>query len=557
MPTSPAPPPTDVDEAADRLGIEQLRPAQRQAIGALLDGRDALVVLPTGAGKSAIYQVAGALLDGPTVVVSPLISLQEDQRAALADARLGEAEALHSLLTEADQAAVLDGVAGGTIRYLFLAPEQLLDEDVLGRLAAARPGLVVVDEAHLVTAWGDGFRPAFLAIGLLTTRLGRPPVLALTASASPPVRTELDQRLGLADPEVVVAGVERPNIHLGASRVDDEADVPGALAGLAADLDGTGLVYVARRKDAEHLARVLGRPTRPALAYHGGLGRSARIAVHERFGSDEPCVVVATSAFGLGIDKPDVRFVLHAEPPETVDAWYQEVGRAGRDGAPATARLLSIAGARSRRAFAAGARSSSPALAARVHAALETAPAPLPLAVATRGTRASLARAMQAVQDLDAVGAVRVTAAGLLVEPHGPRGADLLAALEGRAAQRRDRRRTEARVLEQVLEGAACLWQAICGYLGDPRSERCGHCDRCDETAREPDAGGSPAEGAVASSRAPAYAPGARLKHREFGAGTVIEHHDDVIMVAFEEAGYRSLAVELLEDGDLLEEAGG
>jgi ATP-dependent DNA helicase RecQ len=332
--------------ARDLLGYEDFRPGQERAMQAVLAGRDTLAVLPSGAGKSAVYQVAGPLVDGPVLVVSPLIALQRDQVQRLEDVpELGRAAMLNSGLSAGDQRAALEGLADGTVRYLFLAPEQLTKPEVVEAIAGAGPALFVVDEAHCVSAWGHDFRPDYLRLGGVVEQLGHPTVLALTATAAPPVRAEIVERLGMTDPEVVVAGFDRPEIRL---EVEQHAD---AHAKDAAVLDRVlaevgegrvpGIVYSATRRGTEDIAAALADRGLRAAAYHAGLRKSEREETQRAFMEDDLDVVVATTAFGMGIDKPDTRFVVHAEPADSVDSYYQEIGRAGRDGEPALALLVS------------------------------------------------------------------------------------------------------------------------------------------------------------------------------------------------------------------------
>ena len=326
--------------ADDVFGWSDLRPGQLTAMEAVMRGRDTLAVMPTGAGKSAVYQVPGLLLPGPTVVVSPLIALQRDQIAGLLrhdDAP--DAVAVNSAQAAGEADAAWDAVRHGDAEFLFLSPEQLAKDEVVERLARAAPSLFVVDEAQCVAAWGHDFRPDYLRLAQAAQRVGRPPVLALTATAAPPVREEIVERLGMEDPALVVAGFDRPNIALEVRRFLDDTDKRREVVERAAAEPKPGIVYTATRRDAEAYADDLAALGLSAAAYHAGLTAGERSRVHDAFLAGETDVVVATSAFGMGIDKEDVRFVLHASVPGSLDAYYQEIGRAGRDGGPALAVL--------------------------------------------------------------------------------------------------------------------------------------------------------------------------------------------------------------------------
>ena len=317
--------------AADTFGWTQLRPEQLEAMEHALEGRDVLAVLPTGSGKSAIYQVPALLRDGPAVVVSPLIALQHDQREGLADARDLTAVAVNSVQKAGENRAAWEALDSGSAEYVFLAPEQLANDDVVERVRAARPALFVVDEAHCVSEWGHDFRPDYLRLGGVIARLDHPPVIALTATAAPPVRADIVERLGLRDHREVLASFDRPELHLAAHQYADADQRRAEVVERVVERTGAGagLVYCATRKDTEAYAEALTARGVAVAAYHAGLKRAEREDVHERFLSGELGVVVATSAFGMGIDKPDVRYVLHAAAPASVDAYYQEIGRAG------------------------------------------------------------------------------------------------------------------------------------------------------------------------------------------------------------------------------------
>jgi ATP-dependent DNA helicase RecQ len=282
----------DVAELArTRLGFDGLRPGQEEAVRAVLGGRDVLAVMPTGSGKSAIYQLAALELPGPTIVVSPLIALQRDQVEAIDGFTDEGAEALNSQLSHGRREDLLERLEAGELEFVLLAPEQLANEETLERLAAAKPSLFVVDEAHCVSEWGHDFRPDYLRLGAAREAVGAPTLLALTATASPPVRDEIVERLRLRDPLLVVRGFDRPNIRLSVETFFEEKAKDEALATAVAEAPRPGIVYAATRARAEELAERLG-----GRVYHGGMAKRERDEAQEAFMAGEAEVMVATVA---------------------------------------------------------------------------------------------------------------------------------------------------------------------------------------------------------------------------------------------------------------------
>ena len=332
-----------VDRARDvlraRFGFADFRPGQLRAVRAALAGRSALVVLPTGGGKSLCYQIPALVLEGLSVVVSPLISLMQDQVGA-ARARGIWAAALTSASPPAERQQVLDDVAGGGLKLLYLAPERLLTGEVLGTLRRARPRLLAVDEAHCVSEWGHDFRPAYRRIGLARLALGKPPTLALTATATRAVRDDIVESLRLGLVERIVGSFDRPNLFLAARCVKGEVERRDALLAMLRPFPGPTLVYVPSRRLAERWARSLGNAGIYAAPYHAGLEHSVRQGIQHQFLANRLACVVATTAFGLGIDKADVRRVIHLGLATSLEAYYQEAGRAGRDGKPSRCEVL-------------------------------------------------------------------------------------------------------------------------------------------------------------------------------------------------------------------------
>jgi ATP-dependent DNA helicase RecQ len=526
------------------LGFDDLRPGQLAAAAGVLQGRDVLAVMPTGAGKSAIYQIAGALVPGATLVVSPLIALQADQVAAIG-AGLGGARQINSVMSETERRAAFGQLGEGELEFVFVAPEQLANDETLERMRAVRPSLFVVDEAHCISAWGHDFRPDYLRLAAFIEALGRPRVLALTATAAPPVRREIIEQLGMRDPVVVVSGFMRDNIHLSVETYA-EADYTAAVVDRAAVTPGTGIVYVATRRQAEELAAAITERGKPAAAYHGGLTKGQRRAVHARFLAGGEFVVAATIAFGMGIDAPEVRFVFHVDPPESLDAYYQEFGRAGRDDEPAQAVLFRTRQGAGNRRFFAGTAELPVDLVTTVAQAAAAAAAPIPLASLAAVARTSESRLIVVVDRLQRVGAVDVDSEGNVAWTGGASVGDVVDQAAADHERYRTTDRTRVEMMQRYLETDQCRWRTILGYFGQPSDEDCGHCDNCDRR-RDDDGGDGEAD--------LPFPLGARVMHGTFGAGEVVGYEDDTMTVLFDDAGYRTLGVDLVRSKNLLRPA--
>ena len=312
--------------ARERLGFERLRPGQLPAVEALVEDRDVLAVLPTGGGKSAIYELAGLLREGPTVVVSPLIALQDDQLAHLRAAGLS-AIVLNSQQSAGARAAALLAACDAST-FIFLAPEQLANGETRQALQRARPGLFAVDEAHLISQWGRDFRPDYMRLGAQAAAVGATTRLALTATAAPPVRQEIIRRLGLRDPVVVIGDFDRPHIGLSVRHVRTLPDKESELVSAAREFGGPGIVYAATHASAQAAHDALASAGEQVALYHAGLPAHERSDAMAAFLDGTARIIAATVAFGMGIDKPDVRWVLHFDPTPSLDEYYQEFGRA-------------------------------------------------------------------------------------------------------------------------------------------------------------------------------------------------------------------------------------
>ena len=324
---------------AQHFGYADFRPAQVRAVQAVLSGADALVVLPTGGGKSICYQVPALMRPGLTVVVSPLISLMKDQVEAL-ERRAIPAAYLNSTLSASAVSERMAAVREGRIRLLYLAPERMESGRTLERLTEVGIAMLAVDEAHCISEWGHDFRPSYRRIGALREALGSPQTVALTATATPEVREDIARQLALRSPAVVVAGFDRTNLTYRVDPTRTHRDKDLATVQAIRSAEGPAIVYAPTRKAVERVAAVLARARLRAVPYHAGLDDERRQQAQDDFMAQRSRVIVATSAFGMGIDKADVRLVVHHAMPGSLEAYYQEAGRAGRDGQASTCVLL-------------------------------------------------------------------------------------------------------------------------------------------------------------------------------------------------------------------------
>lgn len=551
--TPPDASPDRLREALRGLGHDDFRPGQREALQGVLDGRDVMAILPTGAGKSLVFQLAARLLDAPVLVISPLVALMRDQEQAARD--LGSAVGVvDSTRSARDVRRTLRTLGEGRLEMLMVTPERLGDTGFTRLLRGAPPALVVVDEAHCVSSWGHDFRPAYLGIADAVEAMGRPPVLALTATAPDPVREDITALLRLRCPLLVTRGLDRPNLYLEVVRAEDERAADRALervlAGTGEDvppeldgaMGGKGIVYVTTTRMAGAVAQRLRRAGVAADHYHGRRAAADRRRVQDGFADGSIRVVVATNAFGLGIDDPDVRFVVHRDPPGSIEAWWQEAGRAGRDGRPARCVLIHRpAGLSAAAALTRTARVSADLLRATADALRDGDGS---VAAVARATGVGRGRAARAVGLLEEAGVVRRRGRRLTVVPGADPADAPLRLDEARALHER----TRAEMLRRLAETDGCRRAVLLPYLGDRRERPpCGMCDR-------DRAGCAPAE-APAADLGGLAVPGTRVVHDAFGAGVVQGLADEALTVLFDAAGYRTLDPALVAEQELLRPA--
>ena len=470
------------------FGLGEFRPGQAEIISSVLAGRDTVGIMPTGAGKSLCYQIPALLLHGTTLVVSPLISLMKDQTDKLVDMGIAVAS-VNSALTTAEETEHLKRIDTASAEFVLTTPERLVAPEFGEMLRRLPVDVVVVDEAHCVSQWGHDFRPAYLEIkdaiaALRTARGCRPPILALTATAPEQVLTSIRAELGLVDPRIVNTGIYRPNLQYEVLRTVNEQQKRAQLIEWLRDATGTGIVYAATVKQVETLYGLLNGLSGGVAKYHGRMSAAQRRDHQEQFMAGAVRAMIATNAFGMGIDKPDVRFVIHYNMPGSLEAYYQESGRAGRDGEQSRCTLFFQLEDRRTQLYFMGGRYPKSSEIEAVYDALRqlgadggTVPVTALKDLLAEGVAVTRVRVVLSL--LKDLGIAQVTSGGAARLLNHRLSRDNLAAV---AADYRDRQATDRDKLEQMMrygQSAGCRWAILLGYFGESSVEPCGTCDNC------------------------------------------------------------------------------
>ena len=595
------------------FGYTEFRPGQREVLEHLIKGNDVLAVFPTGAGKSLTYQLAALSLPGTAIIVSPLIALMRDQVVDLQSRSIEGVSAINSTLTEQEVNDHLSDLAGGDEKLLYVTPERCSDPEFLEHLERTNVCLFVVDEAHCISEWGYDFRPAYLMLDKAIRASKRPPILALTATATPQVRTDIQSNLGLIDPLVIIHGFDRPNLVFDvlSASTDREKDwqllrlfgkassgkageaggymtsttatrreLPAAIDRDLADkieyldatLDGSGLVYVATTAEARRVSALLNEAGLKAAFYHGQMRKSDRDKVQQAWMDEITPVVVATTAFGMGINKPNLRYVVHYDLPASLEAYYQEAGRAGRDGLPAKAILIYDPRDRNIQNFFIGGSVPSEAslrdfwdeirkvLRAKERANGEGKVNSLPIAEVAKIRNLPVARVRPLLAALEQAGGVAV------VEGNGDNqdvahfrklhviGRRLLLDMKKLQA-RKQYEQSRLEMMQRYASTRECRRKLLLGYFGESYNvDNCGGCDNClkanENTSIRVE------QPAVPVPETP-FHTGSTVTHRKWGAGTIQTMENNTVTVHFPDVGYKTLALDVVLTAGILAPAYG
>lgn len=467
----------------ETFGLAKLRPGQAEVIRSVLEGNNTLAIMPTGAGKSLCYQLPSLHLPGTTVVVSPLISLMKDQVDKLADAGL-EAAQLNSSLTTQEHEENLAQIKTEQSDFIFVTPERFTNPEFLSDLRKRDVNFVVIDEAHCISEWGHDFRPAYLSLGAAIKTLSTPPVLALTATATTEVQADVEKQLDLGKLRVVNTGIYRSSLHFAVRRVTNEREKHEALIRILNEHEGAGIIYAATVKTVEALTDWLKTFDFKIESYHGRMKASDRKRNQDAFMAGELKAIVATNAFGMGIDKPDIRFLVHYQMPGSLESYYQEAGRAGRDGEPATCSLFyQLEDRRTHQFFLGGKHPKFDDILA-VYQALETLKAAeTPVALTTVQEHANTVSdakvhvVLSLLKEMKVVKELRGSKFRLLCVDASQRELEVLTRM---SEQKVEKDKAKLERMMQYGQSATCRWRLLHDYFGEAmEAERCGNCDNC------------------------------------------------------------------------------
>ncbi len=515
------------------FGFERFHTGQEEVISRVLDGQDTLAILATGAGKSLCYQLPALVLPGTTMVVSPLIALMKDQMDMLHERGVFDVVALNSTLSEDQEAVAIAKIATGTMKIVFVTPEKLEDDAFVGILQTLQIPLFVVDEAHCISAWGHDFRPAYLNLGRVITQLRKPTVLALTATATPAVREDILLQLGIPNVKPIVKGFDRPNLRYEVKRADSEQAKLKILRELfETGLEGTGIIYTATIKNALEVQHYLHDSLNlPAAVYHSKLQKQDRVSVHELFMRENIRAVVATNAFGLGIDKPNIRFVVHYDLPGSVEAYTQEAGRAGRDGDLSRCILLyRMSDTRVQNYFLTGKYPDVEEV-QKVFGTLEffgTQEGGVSLTDLRKISQLPLTKLKVILALLKKSGFIETSSRAKYTLTENAREKRELLLNLANYETKKSYDQSKLAMMLQYAETSSCRRRFILNYFGeDYEAENCGACDNCLHGNRSKQLSG--------------YRIADIVYHPKFGQGTVERAEKDLVTVLFPQVGYKTL----------------
>jgi ATP-dependent DNA helicase RecQ len=543
-----------VSTLRSRFGLESFRPGQKEAIEAVLEGRDALVIMPTGSGKSLIYQLPALLLPGLTVVVSPLIALMKDQTDKLDELGV-DARTINSSLTASQQNREEQAVEQGAGDILYVTPERFRDRDFFEILMSREVSLFVIDEAHCVSQWGHDFRPDYMMLGSIAKRLGRPPIMALTATAPPAVQDDVVEQLGMREPYRIIGELVRPNLLLEVMPTVNDDRKDAALQNILRETEGSGIIYTATVREAERLHDLLSSEW-PVALYHGRRSPRQREEAQDAWSAGEVKAVIATNAFGLGIDKADIRFVIHYHFPGSLEAYYQEAGRAGRDGEVARCVILYREEDRSIQGYFLGGKYPNIGEAAQVARVVNALPAEerIPLSELAETADVPRRKARIVLTLLKRHGMMREHRGGdweRLAED--VTRTDLSRELHD-YEERREMDRVKLEAMIRYCRTAQCRTRMVLDYFGEspPEDFRCGHCDndsgRTPELSPEPSQGvdSEPFNGGADEGEEQDLLPGEDVTHETFGEGMVLAVIGDRVEIDFGGHGIRTVRVDYI-----------